>query len=200
MTIHLIRHGQAITGTDDLDPGLAPIGHDQARITAALFDRRPIARLITSPLRRTRETAGPIAETTGLQPEIRHEVSEVFDPAMPPEERRNMIGPFMASRWSEQNETLNAWRRRVVETLHELALDASGDIIVVSHYIAIGAAIGEATGDDRVVPTPIANTSITTIEADGERLRLVQAASTSHLPPDLITGLSQAMAGGPPSS
>lgn len=202
MAIHLIRHGQAITGTDDLDPGLADTGHEQARLTAEhLAQRGGIGRLVVSPLRRTRETAEPIAKQLALEPEIRREVAEVFDPSMPVEERRNMIGPFMAGSWSEQNGTLRGWRQRVVETLLEIAHDAAQrgtDGVIVSHYIAIGVAIGEALGDDRVVPTPIANGSITTVEVAHDKFSLVETAQTSHLPPDLVTGLSQAMAGGPP--
>lgn len=198
MTIYLIRHGLAAAGVDDLDPGLAPLGHAQAAAVAAALAGSPAGRLIVSPLRRTRETAEPIAATLGLEPELREEVAEVFDPSWPVEQRRAMIGPFMAGRWSEQPERLQAWRRRVLDTLLEagLAAEATGrDLVVVSHYIAIGVAIGEATNDDRVVPIPMANASITRMSAGHGGLRLIEAVSTAHLAPGQITGLGQAMAG-----
>lgn len=200
MTIFLIRHGLASAGTEDLDPGLSDVGHEQARLAAEhLVAERSPGRLVVSPLRRTRETAAPFAERTGLGLEIRLEVAEVFDPEMPVEQRRNMIGPFMASRWSEQNDTLRAWRRRVVDTVLELGLAAEAanhDLVVVSHYIAIAAAVGEALGDDRVLPVGIANCSITAMSAGHGGLRLLEAASTTHLPPDLVTGVHSAAAGG----
>lgn len=203
MTIYLIRHGLAAAGTESPDPGLSAAGHEQARLTAEALASKNAGRLVVSPLRRTLETAEPIATVLGLDAEVRNEVAEVFDPSMPVEERRNMLGPFMAGRWSEQIETLRDWRKRVVDTLLELGLAAEAanrDLVVVSHYIAIGVAIGEATGDDRVVPTPIANCSITSMGAGHGGLRLVEAASTAHLPPELVTGAGQAMAGGPPAT
>lgn len=196
MTIYLIRHGLAAAGAEDLDPGLDPVGHAQAAATADAFRGRDIARLVVSPLRRTQETAVPIAEAVGVAGETRVEVAEVFDPTMPPAERRQMIGPFMAGTWSTQPEHLVAWRQRVLETLLELAHETPGDLVVVSHYIAIGVAIGAALHDDRVVPVPIANCSITSLEASDGTFSLREAASTEHLPEDLVTGLRTALPGG----
>ena len=196
MTLYLIRHGLAAAGLDDLDPGLAPLGHEQAAITARALGHLSPARLVVSPLRRTRETADPIAERFGLEPEIRQEVAEVFDPSVPPEERKAIIGPFMDGNWSDQNETLQAWRERVVETLAALG-EGRDDVIVVSHYIAICVAIGAATRNDRVVPVKLGNTSITAIDVVAGKLVLVAAGSTDHLAEGQITGVATALPGGP---
>lgn len=196
MTLYLIRHGLAAAGLDDLDPGLAPLGREQAAITARALGRLTPSRLVVSPLRRTRETAAPIAAAFGLEPEICEEVAEVFDPSLPPEERKAIIGPFMEGVWSEQNETLQAWRQRVVATLAEFE-NGAGDVIVVSHYIAICVAIGEATRNDRVVPVKLGNCSITSIDVVGEKLILVGAGSTEHLPEEQVTGVATALPGGP---
>jgi broad specificity phosphatase PhoE len=195
MVMYLIRHGQAAAGSEDLDPGLAEIGHRQARATADALAGKRVTRLVVSPLRRTRETADPIARAFGLTAEVRDEVAEVFAPDMPVEQRTAMIGPFMAGRWSEQPGDLQAWRRRVVDTLISLGLETAaqdGNLVVVSHYIAIGVAIGEALGDDRVVPAPMANCAITTIEAGHGGLTLVEACAVAHLPADLVTGAGAA--------
>ncbi len=196
MTIYLIRHGLAAAGAEDLDPGLDPVGHAQAAATADMFRGKDIARLVVSPLRRTQETAAPIAEAVGVPSETRVEVAEVFDPTMPSDERRQMIGPFMASSWSVQPEHLRAWRQRVLDALLELAHETPGDLVVVSHYIAIGVVIGAALRDDRVVPVQIANCSITSLEAADGAFSLLEAASTQHLPGDLVTGLRTALPGG----
>lgn len=198
MTIYLIRHGLAAAGVDGLDPGLAPLGHEQAAATARALAGLKAHRLIVSPLRRTRETAEPIATTLALTAEVRAEVAEVFNPEMTVDERRSMIGPFMAGNWTDQPADLQAWRRRVVETILELGLAseaANGDLIVVSHYIAIGVIIGEASDDDRVVPQPMANASITTVRAGHGGLTLLAAASTAHLAPGLVTGTHTALPG-----
>jgi len=195
VTLYLIRHGLAAAGLADLDPGLAELGHAQAAATAEALAGLEPARLIVSPLQRTRETAAPLAATFGLEPEIRREIAEVFDPSVPPEERQAIIGPFMEGRWSEQPETLRAWRMKVMETLE--GFGGGGGVVVVSHYIAICAAIGEATGDDRVVPVKLANTSITTLEVEDGALALSKAGAIDHLAPEQVTGIATAVPGGP---
>ena len=196
MTLYLIRHGLAAAGLDDLDPGLAPLGHEQAAITARSLGGATPSRLVVSPLRRTRETADPIAEAFGLEPEIRQEVAEVFDPSVPPQERKAIIGPFMDGHWSNQNETLQDWRSRVIATLLALGEDG-GDVIVVSHYIAICAGIGEAIRNDRVVPVKLGNCSITKLDVVNGKLTLGTAGSTAHLADDQVTGIARALPGGP---
>lgn len=196
MTLYLIRHGLAAAGLDDLDPGLAPLGREQAAVTARALGHLTPSRLVVSPLRRTRETATPIADAFGLEPEIRKEVAEVFDPSLPPEERKAIIGPFMDGTWSDQNETLQAWRQRVVETLIEIG-SGQGDEIVVSHYIAICVAIGEAIRNDRVVPVKLGNCSVTRLDVVNEKMMLVTAGSTDHLSDAQVTGVATALPGGP---
>lgn len=199
MTLYLVRHGQAAAGIEDRDPGLSELGRAQAERTAAALADRPIARLVVSPLRRTRETAEPLAKRFALLPELRSEVAEVFDPSMSIEERRAMIGPLMAGRWREQRPALLEWRQRALDAVLELARQAvpgEREIVVVSHYIAIAAAVGAALGDDRVVPMEVPNCSITALAWDGSGLRLVQPPSDAHLPAELRTGRRTALPGG----
>ncbi|MEX2080304.1 MAG: hypothetical protein WEC33_01700, partial [Dehalococcoidia bacterium] len=58
-----------------------------------------------------------------------------------------------------------------------------------------GVGIGQALGDDRVVPHPIANCSITRLSLEDGRLVLLEAAATGHLPAELLTGGQSAMMG-----
>jgi len=46
---------------------------------------------------------------------------------------------------------------------------------VVTHFVAINAVLGAVDGDDRMVVAAVANASITVVEHDGERFRLVSA-------------------------
>jgi len=46
--------------------------------------------------------------------------------------------------------------------------------VVVSHYIAINVAVGEATGDDRVVAFAPDNCSVTIVDVEHGTLRLVE--------------------------
>jgi broad specificity phosphatase PhoE len=70
--IVLVRHGTTEQNRRGLllgraDPSLSADGVDQARVLAAVFEREgQPARIVTSPLRRTRETAKAIAAPWGM--------------------------------------------------------------------------------------------------------------------------------------
>lgn len=198
MTIYLVRHGEAFASFDHLDPGLSARGQLQAEAVAEWAKSTKARRLVVSPLQRTRETAAPIAAALGLEAEVREEVAEVFDPTMTSEERVAMLPAFIASSWREQPEPLQAWRRRALDTILEMGLAANAaghDVIIVSHFVVIGAVIGAATEDDHVIPVPMANAAITSLHAGAGGLDLIEAASTAHLPHELVTGMSSAIAG-----
>ena len=198
MTIFLVRHGRASAGAEHLDPGLDDVGRQQASHVSEALQSHAVGRLVVSPMRRCRETIAPIAYALGMKPEVREEVSEVFDPAMAADQRRTMIGPFMQGVWSDQPEELLAWRRRCLDAVLDLSQQASAashDLVIVSHYIAICAVIGESTDDDRVVPVPIANASISSFELVHGSLQLLAGGDTSHLPGELVTGIHTAILG-----
>lgn len=184
MTLYLVRHGKAVAGIEHLDPGLDEVGRSQASHAAAALKRYPATRLVCSPLLRARETARPISDALGLSVEVVPEVSEVFDPNMTIEARGALLMPMLSGYWSKQSAELRAWRERLLEKLVELGQDKT---IVVSHFVAISAAIGASTEDDRVSPCALANASITTLEVQGGKLVLRRAGEVAHLDRDEIT-------------
>jgi broad specificity phosphatase PhoE len=190
MTIYLVRHGRAEAGVEHPDPGLDDVGRSQAERAAAALKKTGAKRLICSPLRRARETAAPIAEALGVSPEIRDEVSEVFDPSLEVGARRDMLIPLLSGRWSEQIEPLRRWRDRVIAALVALGGEK---VVVVSHFVAISAAIGASTEDDRVSPCALANASITTMEVVSGKLHLRRPGEVSHLSRDEITATHAAI-------
>ncbi|HVW30109.1 MAG TPA: histidine phosphatase family protein [Polyangiaceae bacterium] len=190
MTIYLVRHGRAEAGVEHPDPGLDDVGKSQAERAALALKRTGATRLICSPLRRARETAAPIAEALGVTPEIRDEVSEVFDPSLEVGARRDMLIPLLSGRWSEQPEPLRKWRDRVLGALVAIGSDRA---VVVSHFVAISAAIGASTEDDRVSPCALANASITTMEVVAGKLHLRRPGEVSHLSRDEITATHAAI-------
>jgi len=76
MELILIRHArpelQQIADDSDgiADPGLTPLGWEQSRRMARWLADEPIDHIAVSPKRRARETATPLAEQLGLEPEI----------------------------------------------------------------------------------------------------------------------------------
>ena len=83
----LIRHGAsqaAVPGEPfelvegHSDPPLAPEGREQAERMAEWVTREPLVKLFVTPLQRTSQTAAPIVERTGLEPETVPELREIM--------------------------------------------------------------------------------------------------------------------------
>ena len=96
--LYLIRHGKpaAVWGGDDDDPGLDETGQAQANaardwLMALPKDERPM-KVVSSPLRRCRETAEPTAAALGVEIEIDERVGEIPTPsALAPDERGHWL-------------------------------------------------------------------------------------------------------------
>jgi broad specificity phosphatase PhoE len=169
--LYLVRHGRAAaTFAEARDPGLDPAGTAQAEAMAArLAPLGPLA-IVTSPLRRTRETAVPLERHWRRAARIEPAVAEIPSPEPGLTERGEWLRTVTARRWSALPPDLQAWRRRVVEALSALREMS----VVVSHYIAINVAVGEAIGDDRVVTFAPDNCSITVLDIEDGSFRLVE--------------------------
>jgi broad specificity phosphatase PhoE len=171
--LYLVRHGQPLARYDqDHDPGLDDVGRVQAETAAA--DLAPLGplRVVTSPLRRTRETAAPFERQWSLTASVLPAVGEIEAPSEDLGERSAWLAEILRGqrRWHELDDERRRWRDGVVGAL--VALDT--DTVVVSHFIAINAAVGAAIGDDRVLNFRPDNCSCTVLEGDGRRLALVE--------------------------
>ena len=168
-----MRHGQPLARYDqDHDPGLDDVGRAQAEAVAAdLASLGPLP-IVSSPLRRTRETAAPFERKWATTAAIEPAVGEVNAPTDDLAGRSAWLGEILRGnrRWSELDDERQRWRDGVARAL--LALDA--DTVVVTHYIAINAAVGHATGDDRVLNFRPDNCSCTVLDSDGRALALVE--------------------------
>ena len=169
--LYLVRHGRAAaTFAEARDPGLDPAGRAQAEEVAerlAPLGPRPI---VASPLRRTRETATPLELRWRRTARIEPAVAEIPSPVDDLAKRGEWLGGVMARRWAELSPDLQTWRRGVVDALRAIAEPS----VVVSHYIAINVAVGHATGDDRVVSFAPNHCSVTVLEVEDGRFRLVE--------------------------
>ena len=177
--IYLVRHAKpASAWGDDPDPGLEHLGATQALATAQHFaqamSRTPV---YSSPLRRCRETAQPLCELWACVATVLPAVAEIPSPAIDSAARREWLTDAMRGRWRDLNDRHQPgsidyvqWRGRVVDAL--LALPH--DCVVFSHYIAINVAVGAAQERDEVVCFRPDHASVTVLDADGGRLRLVE--------------------------
>ncbi|MFE9006526.1 bifunctional RNase H/acid phosphatase [Streptomyces sp. NPDC007875] len=83
-TFVLLRHGETpltpekrFSGSGGTDPGLSDVGRHQAeRVAAALAARGTIQAIVTSPLRRCRETADAVARRLGLDVRVEEGLRE----------------------------------------------------------------------------------------------------------------------------
>lgn len=186
--LYLIRHGKPVStwGGGDDDPGLDETGQAQARAARdallALPDGERPTRVVSSPLRRCRETAQPLAEALGVPVEIDPQVGEIPTPsALDHAERPDWLRRAFEGAWHEIQGDLDydAWRRGIAASLQ-----ARGDTAVFSHFVAINAVMSHLEGHDRVIDFRPDHASISVLETDGEALTLVakgREASTGVL-------------------
>ncbi|MEV6063474.1 histidine phosphatase family protein [Nocardia asteroides] len=85
MQLILVRHAQperVVGDTTAADPGLTEIGLRQAERVPAALAAHDIARIVSSPQRRARETAAPTAAARGLPVEVFDDLAE-YDRDLP---------------------------------------------------------------------------------------------------------------------
>jgi broad specificity phosphatase PhoE len=170
--LYLVRHGRAAaTFAEAADPGLDELGRSQAEAVAArLAPLGPLA-LLSSPLKRARETSEPLARLWKRVPFIEPAVAEIPSPAgLSLSERAEWLRGFMGGSWRAASRDLAQWREAVIAAL--TALDA--DTVIFSHFIAINVAAGAAEGDDRVTPFRPDNCSVTILDVEHGALRLIE--------------------------
>lgn len=176
--IHLVRHGRAAAGWNvDPDPPLDDTGRAQALAVAGSLSSLSTRRIYSSPLLRCQQTAFPLSAAWSVEVVIEPGVAEIPSPeGYTLETRVEWLRDAMAGTWAGLAERSGAhyadFRRSIADTVRAMP----GDAVVFSHFIAINAIIGEATGDDRLVIASLDNCSVTTVEVhpDG-RIELIES-------------------------
>ncbi len=184
-TIYMIRHGEAAAGWDaDTDPGLSDKGRAQAEAVATEMEKRAGRKLplLSSPLRRCRETAIPLSTAWNCEPVIEARVAEVPSPIDNLAERGVWLRRIMAGTWAQavagegngghtsKKIDLLGWRQSVIDALTSL----EEDTVIFSHFIAINVAAGAAMEDNRLITFLPDNCSVTVFETKGSTLSLVE--------------------------
>ena len=167
----LVRHGQPDgTWGFDPDPGLDVRGHEQARAVAELLASLGPLPIIVSPLRRTRETAAPLAARWGVEPGVEPGVGELVAPLNPRPDHAMWLRSLMTGHGADSHDVMKPFRDRVLGAIRTITTDA----IVVSHFLAINAVVGAATDDDRVMCFRPAHCSRTVVEITDGQIELVE--------------------------
>lgn len=179
--IYLVRHGEATAHwTEASDPGLSALGNEQALAAAKILEPLGPLAIASSPMRRARETAAPLEAAWRCTARIVDAVTELPTPRLRFDERPAWLEKVMHAGWAHADDAVLAWRRALLDFLTR----CETHIVVFSHYVAINTAVGAALGLNDFAPFKPANASITIIDNEGGRLRLVeQGTSGHHRPP-----------------
>ncbi len=206
--VYLIRHADALPGEERVIPGggydaqpLSALGQRQAQALGEWLAPVQFEAIYSSPLRRTQETALPLAERQGLNiqsvPNLR-EVRlglDVGGPAVGENagttaaSLRKRLAEVVrrvgeTGKWSSipGSEASEPFRARVVETIQELANRHAGQrVAVFSHGGVINAYIAVLLGLERDFFYPIYNTSYCVVRCQGRQSSLVSLNETAHL-------------------
>jgi broad specificity phosphatase PhoE len=176
--LFLVRHGEpeAAWGGAVDDPGLSEAGRTQAEAAArALAEVGPLA-ILSSPMKRCRETAAPFGARSGTDARVEARVSEVVAPAGVTDRRSWLRENFpwdegVARRWwSDVDPALRAWRDSVVGAM----LEQRQDCAVFSHFIAINALASVAMRSNETIVCVPGYASITEFSVRDGELELVR--------------------------
>jgi broad specificity phosphatase PhoE len=154
--VRLIRHAEP-TVSIGADPGLSEVGAAQA---AMLVDQLAPCALRTSPLRRARATARPLADAWGLAAVVDEAFRELPSPTITDTERREWLRLAMQSTFGALGPEVGVWHAGILRALASVDEDTA----VVTHALVVNAAVGACVGDDRVLHMRPAHASITTFD------------------------------------
>jgi broad specificity phosphatase PhoE len=172
--LYLIRHAlPKPRGRDDLDPPLDPKGRRQAEAMAEGFEATTPLPIHTSPLMRCRATAAALAARWESVPRILEPLREVPGPEGGPAVRAAFLKALLQESWPSaraRDPVLRDWYDALIEAVSSVEEDS----ILVSHYVAINALVGRATGADQVQVFSPGHTSVTILEAEGGGFSLLR--------------------------
>jgi broad specificity phosphatase PhoE len=183
-TLYVVRHGRVAANPADVDdPELSLEGQSQAAMIAdelrtRLTDPLPI---LTSPLRRCRETAAPLSAIWRVEPIVEPRIAEVPGPPVSALPREEWLRRALIAEWPElialgqtlqdgYDYTLTSWRAGVLEA----ALACPHDAVLFSHFVPVNVLTGQATRSDRVACFLPDHTSVTVFETAGNDIRLIE--------------------------
>jgi broad specificity phosphatase PhoE len=177
--VYMVRHGRAEAGFgESMDPGLDALGREQAHAVAAKLAGLGPLPILSSPLKRARQTAAPLAALWNCAPAIENAVAEIPSPGgVSLEERVTWLRKLMGGSWRDVPCDLAQWREHCIATVAGIAHDS----VIFSHYIAINVIAGAASGDGRVVVFSPDNCSVTVFESDGADLKLIEKGGEAPL-------------------
>ncbi|WP_231949668.1 histidine phosphatase family protein [Alloactinosynnema sp. L-07] len=200
--ILLIRHGESAAAVPGLrfdlmdgqgDPPLAPEGQEQAERVGARLREEKIDAIYVTTLRRTAQTAAPLAAALGIEPVVEPDLREVHLGEWEGGLFRQKVAagdPVALRMRAEQRwdvipgaEPAEAFERRVRAGIERLAAAHPGQrVAVFTHGGVIGAVIAAAAKSAAFAFVGADNGSISQVVVDGSTWYTRRFNDTAHLP------------------
>lgn len=205
-TILLLRHGASEPAHPDRpfplvdghgDPALDPVGHEQAAAAAARLQHERIDAIYVTSLRRTAQTAAPLAKALGLTPIVEPDLREVhlgewegglvrakaaaMDPIflrMHVEERWDVIPG------AESNERIEARTGAAIQRI--VAAHPGGRVVAVVHGGIIAHLVHRASGSRPFAFAGADNCSISELCVVDGQMTMRRFNDTAHLDPPYL--------------
>jgi len=201
--ILVIRHGESEAAHMDkpfplvgghADPELSENGREQAQRLAERLGKYPIDAIYVTSLRRTAQTAAPLAERLGLTLQMEPDLREVNLGEWEAGRFRKMVAdnhPIAERMWAEERwdvipgaETSEVFTGRTGGALQRIAAAHRDQLVaVVVHGGVIAALLAKATGSRPFAFLGADNASISRLVLTPERWMLRLYNDTAHLEP-----------------
>jgi probable phosphoglycerate mutase len=199
----LIRHGESEPASVDApfplvdgrsDPALSPEGHHQAQRVATRLAAAGIDAIYVTTLRRTAETAAPLASRLGLVPAVEAGLREVGLGDWEGGLFRKMVAenhPTAMQMWAQESfdvipgaEAAAEFADRVRAAIGRVAAAHTGQrVVVFTHGGVIGQVLALASGSRPFAFVTSDNGSISRLVVSGDRWIVRGFNDTAHLEP-----------------
>ena len=199
----IVRHGESMPASFDqpaptldgqADPDLAPEGVEQAQRIADRLAIAEISAIYVTPLRRTSQTAAPLAARLGLEPEVVPELREVFlgDWEGAAFRKHTLeVHPLVVEMFDKQRwdvipgaESTDEFRDRVRRGVKQVAAaHPDQHVVLVVHGGVIGVMFALASDAGNFAFIGADNGSISQLVVSGDRWLVRRFNDTAHLDP-----------------
>jgi len=192
-TLYLVRHAKPVAAWGDVaDAGLDDTGRAQARHAAeelsTIGRKLPI---LSSPLKRCRETAQPLSLLWSGNVELFSAVAEIPSPPLSSTAKQQWLVNAMTGDWSQLQTSApsgspdySVWRRDMIAALRSLP----GDAVIFTHYVAINVVVGAALGNERVINFRPGHASVTEVEITTDAVRVVRLGREAEAGSSILLG------------
>ncbi len=197
MDLILVRHAEPVriasgeSGGEPVDPPLTPRGVEQAERLADWLAHERVDAVLSSPQRRARQTAAPVARAHGLDVEIVAGIVEYdvqADYYISVEEMKANRDPrwfaMIEGRWTDfGGDSPDEFRERVDRSIDEIIGRFAGRrVAAVCHGGVINVALASIIGIDRLLWFDPHYTSVSRVVASRDGVRSVESLNEcSHL-------------------